>query len=181
VQRARESWGAFLSPFLPSPVNNNNNNNNNNNQVILALALGAPSAASALTARQELAAAVNAAGSTWTAAASPKDLRPLGSSKHTYGVKEESRAEFEALAAIPGSGFVMAPKVSPEVAASIPASFSSAEAWPACAKVINDIRDQSNCGVWVYWTGSVGGLDGSGGLGGLKWGVAAGRRGGVSC
>jgi cathepsin B len=36
-------------------------------------------------------------------------------------------------------------------AASIPASFDSAENWPQCAKIIGDIRDQSNCGCcWAF-------------------------------
>merc|ERR1719487_2886275 len=33
----------------------------------------------------------------------------------------------------------------------IPESFDSAEKWPQCAKVIGDIRDQSNCGCcWAF-------------------------------
>jgi cathepsin B len=33
----------------------------------------------------------------------------------------------------------------------IPESFDSAEHWPQCAKIINDIRDQSNCGCcWAF-------------------------------
>merc|ERR1719384_2286803 len=33
----------------------------------------------------------------------------------------------------------------------IPASFDSAENWPQCAKIIGDIRDQSNCGCcWAF-------------------------------
>ena len=35
--------------------------------------------------------------------------------------------------------------------ASIPDSFDSAENWPNCKKIINDIRDQSNCGCcWAF-------------------------------
>jgi len=45
----------------------------------------------------------------------------------------------------------MAPKVTPEQAAAIPTSFDSATNWPQCARVINDIRDQSNCGCcWAF-------------------------------
>merc|ERR1719261_505165 len=33
----------------------------------------------------------------------------------------------------------------------IPTSFDSAENWPQCAKIIGDIRDQSNCGCcWAF-------------------------------
>merc|ERR1719183_218598 len=33
----------------------------------------------------------------------------------------------------------------------IPESFDSAENWPQCAKLIGDIRDQSNCGCcWAF-------------------------------
>lgn len=32
----------------------------------------------------------------------------------------------------------------------LPTSFDAAQAWPKCAVMINDIRDQSNCGCcWV--------------------------------
>merc|ERR1711988_1105595 len=35
----------------------------------------------------------------------------------------------------------------------IPDNFDSAENWPKCAKIINDIRDQSNCGCcWAFGT-----------------------------
>ena len=35
--------------------------------------------------------------------------------------------------------------------ASVPDSFDSAENWPNCKKIINDIRDQSNCGCcWAF-------------------------------
>jgi len=148
------------------------------NSLVFALALLSP--AEALTPREELAATVNAAKTTWRAFVGSDRDKPLHSSRHLYGVKvstatsnptlgscvvdhytytllrhfaeqDGSRAEFEALTKIPGSGFVMAPKVSAEVAAAIPASFSSAEAWPHCAKVINDIRDQSNCGAFVVF------------------------------
>merc|ERR1712017_56040 len=35
--------------------------------------------------------------------------------------------------------------------ADIPDEFDSATNWPQCAKVINDIRDQSNCGCcWAF-------------------------------
>ena len=70
-------------------------------------------------------------------------------------MREGSRAEFEALTKIPGSGFAMAPKVSAAAAADIPDEFQSADAWPNCASTINDIRDQSNCGCcWAFGAAS---------------------------
>merc|ERR1712003_582003 len=36
-------------------------------------------------------------------------------------------------------------------ASNIPENFDSAENWPQCAKIIGDIRDQSNCGCcWAF-------------------------------
>jgi len=35
--------------------------------------------------------------------------------------------------------------------APVPDAFDSAVNWPTCAKMINDIRDQSNCGCcWAF-------------------------------
>ena len=83
-----------------------------------------------------------------------------GRRNHTalYGVKPESAGLLRQKVA---EGVVrMAPLVSAEVAATIPESFDSEENWPACAKVIGDIRDQSNCGcccacLWWWWCGVV--------------------------
>ena len=39
----------------------------------------------------------------------------------------------------------------PKLVNPIPDSFDSAKEWPKCAKLINDIRDQSNCGCcWAF-------------------------------
>lgn len=81
---------------------------------------------------------MNALGTSWKAAVGEADAKkPLHSSRHLYGVTEGSREEFLALTKIQGSGFVMAPKITAEEAASIPDSFQSAEAWPQCAQVGN--------------------------------------------
>jgi len=38
-------------------------------------------------------------------------------------------------------------------AGAVPTSFDSATAWPKCSTMINDIRDQSNCGCcWAFGT-----------------------------
>jgi cathepsin B len=118
--------------------------------LVLALAL---TSCSALTPREELAKSVNDAKTTWTAKVGSDANKPLHSSRHLYGVIEGSRAELEALTKIPGSGYEMAPVLTPEQveAMDIPDSFQSAENWPQCAQVINDIRDQSNCGCcWAF-------------------------------
>merc|ERR1719399_1936549 len=36
----------------------------------------------------------------------------------------------------------------------VPESFDSAENWPQCAKIIGDIRDQSNCGCFWAFAGA---------------------------
>jgi hypothetical protein len=105
--------------------------------LVLALALGS---SSALTPREELAKSVNDLKTTWTAKVGSDANKPLHSSRHLYGVLESSKVDFEALP--------KAPKLTREEveAMGIPHSFQSAENWPQCAQVINDIRDQSNCG-----------------------------------
>jgi cathepsin B len=122
--------------------------------VILILGL---TTVAALTPREELAKSVNDLKTTWKANAGSDANKPLHSSRHLYGVIEGTQEEFEALAKIPGSGFEMAPKLTPEQveALGIPESFQSAENWPQCAQVINDIRDQSNCGCcWAFGAAS---------------------------
>jgi len=43
--------------------------------------------------------------------------------------------------------------------AAVPDSFDSAENWPQCAKIINDIRDQSDCGCCWAFAGAEAGSD----------------------
>jgi hypothetical protein len=43
--------------------------------------------------------------------------------------------DWDALANTPGSGFILAPKISSEEASSLPTSFQAADAWPQCSKV----------------------------------------------
>merc|ERR1711904_698400 len=66
---------------------------------------------------------------------------PLSSFKSLNGVKPDSWGMVQAL-----------PRhVSNISDDAIPESFDSAENWPSCAKVINDIRDQSMCGCcWAF-------------------------------
>lgn len=90
---------------------------------------------------------LNSMGLTWTAGINPRfQGQPMGSAKPLCGVKEDNLArlkdsilsgEIEVFEA--PEGFVA------------PDSFDSATNWPACAKVIDDIRDQSNCGCcWAF-------------------------------
>ena len=127
-------------------------------KIVLALALSALSAGEALTAREEMAEYVNSQKSTWKASAGGKFNRdaPLGAFRHLYGVKTGSLEAFQALAYSPNNKlYAMAEKVSKTVAADIPDEFDSETNWPECAKVIGDIRDQSNCGCcWAFGAAS---------------------------
>ena len=67
--------------------------------LVLALALRTAGSA-ALTEREQLAAVVNSAGTTWVAKVGSDKDKPLHSSQHLYGVLEGSRAEFEELAKV---------------------------------------------------------------------------------
>jgi hypothetical protein len=73
--------------------------------------------------------------------------QPLGASKSLAGAKADRKETMKA--AIMAGKVYRAPKISAEEAAQIPASFDSAVNWPQCASMINNIRDQSNCG-YVY-------------------------------
>ena len=54
-------------------------------------------------------------------------------------------------AAVEAGHVQRAPKAIRSGATPVPDSFDSAEKWPTCAKVINDIRDQGNCGCcWAF-------------------------------
>ena len=63
-------------------------------------------------------------------------------SRALYGVKAES--PHVRTAALSAGRAVMAPTISAEAAAALPESFDAEANWPQCAKVIGDIRDQSN-------------------------------------
>jgi len=90
----------------------------------------------------------NAPGVLWTAA--PQDRfasEAPGASKNLMGVKGNWTASIEAAIA---SGKIE--RFQPELTAEqIPDNFDSATNWPKCAKIIGDIRDQSNCGCcWAF-------------------------------
>merc|ERR1711934_866379 len=89
---------------------------------------------------------------TWKASATGHRLAglPIGSVKSLCGIKEGSKAD---LAARVASGeFELVKEDHPRFQGlEVPEAFDSEENWPQCAKVIGDIRDQSNCGCcWAF-------------------------------
>lgn len=83
----------------------------------------------------------------WTAKAHPRFASEApGASKPLLGAKGDQKLEVAAAIAR-GEMEVYTPLVN----MSIPDSFDSATNWPDCAKIIGDIRDQSNCGCcWAF-------------------------------
>merc|ERR1711904_614386 len=90
----------------------------------------------------------NTPGALWQAAAHPRfaDQAP-GASRTLMGViGDQKKAVNDMLAR---GEVVVDPSSSTNT--DIPDQFDSATAWPQCAKVIGDIRDQSNCGCcWAF-------------------------------
>jgi cathepsin B len=88
----------------------------------------------------------NLAGVTWTAGVNPRFVGlPVGASKDMCGVKPGHKDHLWGQVA---SGKM---DIIPKRSVDLPESFDSAEHWPECAKIISDIRDQSNCGCcWAF-------------------------------
>jgi len=86
-------------------------------------------------------------GVLWKAAAHARFAAEApGASRASNGVKADWKAKLEASMS---SGKVRRHLNSANVA--IPDSFDSETNWPQCAKIIGDIRDQSNCGCcWAF-------------------------------
>lgn len=98
-------------------------------------------------ARQEEIALIRERTSLWEAGPVARfAASPPGSSRKMNGVINDWKM---AVAIAMSQGQIerfVAKKVVP-----LPTDFDSAEAWPMCAKIINDIRDQSNCGCcWAF-------------------------------
>jgi len=94
-------------------------------------------------------AAINANSSlTWRAAANARfAFQPPGASRSSNGVLGDWAADIRAAVA---RGDV-AHYVPADATLALPESFDSEEHWKECAKVIGDIRDQSNCGCcWAF-------------------------------
>jgi len=86
-------------------------------------------------------------GVLWTAAPQERFASEApGASKHMMGVKGDWRASIEAAIV---SGKVE--RFQELTAMEVPTEFDSETNWPKCAKIIGDIRDQSNCGCcWAF-------------------------------
>merc|ERR1711959_590039 len=84
---------------------------------------------------------------TWKASATGHRFAglPIGSVKSLCGIKEGSKADLDARVA--SGEFELVKEDHPRFQGlEVPEAFDSEENWPQCAKVIGDIRDQSNCG-----------------------------------
>lgn len=97
---------------------------------------------------------INSKATTWKAAAHPRFAAEApGASKSLLGVHGNWGVDIrEAIKAGEVHEYVPDAKIAAMIKANaIPTSFDSAEAFPACADLINDIRDQSNCGCcWAF-------------------------------
>merc|ERR1712072_732616 len=89
----------------------------------------------------------NTPGVLWQAAAHPRFAAlPPGASSSVNGVKGDPKAAVKAAVA---RGEIVPFEDGSNVLA--PDTFDSEKNWPQCAKVIGDIRDQSNCGCcWAF-------------------------------
>jgi len=106
-------------------------------------------AVSALT-REEMVAQINAQNPGWVAGINERFRNaPIGVSKSLCGVKPEQKLIRQK--AIAEGLMVRAAPLTAAQKAALPTQFDSATAFPQCAEVITDIRDQSNCGCcWAF-------------------------------
>lgn len=89
----------------------------------------------------------NTPGVLWKAAANERfATKAPGASQDMNGVKGDQKANIEELIKLGEiKEFVAVPNLA------IPEEFDSETNWPQCAKIIGDIRDQSNCGCcWAF-------------------------------
>jgi cathepsin B len=94
-------------------------------------------------------------GVTWTASAHPRFAAEApGASKTLLGVKGNWTETIEKAVA---RGQMV--RLLHDSMTEIPESFDSATQWPHCAKIIGDIRDQSNCGCCWAFAGAEAGSD----------------------
>jgi len=86
---------------------------------------------------------------TWVAGFNPRFAgQSIHEKKRIYGVKPESKKILEAAIA---AGQVKRHTFSASEVQALPTSFDSETNWPNCSTLINDIRDQSNCGCcWAF-------------------------------
>jgi len=87
--------------------------------------------------------------SLWKAGVNRFSHQPIGASKSLLGVKEGHREMLQKKVQEGTMNLVQA------TGKALPDDFDSATEWPQCAKVIGDIRDQSNCGCcWAFGSAS---------------------------
>ena len=90
---------------------------------------------------------INAMATTWTAKAGRWAREAPGASAPVLGHLGDNKLN---VAAAKERGEVVDFVARDEIS-DIPESFDSATNWPQCAKIISDIRDQSNCGCcWAF-------------------------------
>eukprot|EP01013_Petalomonas_cantuscygni_P007363 TRINITY_DN1914_c2_g1_i1.p1 TRINITY_DN1914_c2_g1~~TRINITY_DN1914_c2_g1_i1.p1 ORF type:complete len:377 (-),score=71.22 TRINITY_DN1914_c2_g1_i1:239-1330(-) len=110
--------------------------------VSLALVVGAAAAVVQYdTEREKMVQHINSVQNTWKAAVNPR-FRGM--------TKEEVK---RTLGVVPNNAELVRTHTTPYVkkGLTVPDSFDSATNWPRCAKIIADIRDQSNCGCcWAF-------------------------------
>jgi len=118
------------------------------NKLVFALALGAAGADVHPERAAQISQIESTPGVLWKAVAHSRfaDQAP-GASKSLCGVKGDQKKAVDDM--IAQGEIIETPTLLG--AARIPANFDSAENWPQCAKIIGDIRDQSNCGCcWAF-------------------------------
>jgi len=94
-------------------------------------------------------------GVLWKAAAHPRFATEApGAFKDMNGLIGDQKAHIQELIRL---GEVV--EFQPDANAAIPEEFDSATNWPQCAKTIDDIRDQSNCGCCWAFAGAEAGSD----------------------
>ena len=102
---------------------------------------GAPTTGLIHPERQAQLQKIKALATTWTARAGRWAREAPGASAPVLGHLGDNKLN---VAAAKERGEVV--EFVPKLVNPIPDSFDSAKEWPKCAKLINDIRDQSNCG-----------------------------------
>jgi len=118
------------------------------NKLVVALALGTAGADVHPERAAQISQIESTPGVLWKAVAHSRfaDQAP-GASKSLCGVKGDQKKAVDDM--IAQGEIIETPTLLG--AARIPANFDSAANWPQCAKIIGDIRDQSNCGCcWAF-------------------------------
>jgi len=98
-------------------------------------------------AREKVIQEINKMQSTWTARHNPRFYnQPIGAAANLCGAKQMPAGMLEELDDVE---IIKINKTFEELG--LPTEFESADGWPMCADMINDIRDQSNCGCcWAF-------------------------------